>query len=141
MVTHDQEEAMSMASRLAVMNVGRIVQTGTPHELYERPASRFVADFIGIANILESGPGRWLALRPEKIGLSAERPNVAHVLTGRIVDIAYEGGRSLYRVAVDEGRMMIVSSTNVARTQEGPFRRGQDVWLSWAADAGQVLDE
>ena len=55
-VTHDQEEAMSMASRLAVMNAGRIVQTGTPHELYERPATRFVADFIGIANILESGP-------------------------------------------------------------------------------------
>ena len=122
------------------MNAGRIVQTGTPHELYERPASRLVADFIGIANILEA-VGRWLALRPEKIGLSAERPNAAHVLTGRIVDIAYEGGRSLYRVVVDEGRMMIVSSTNVARTQEGPFRRGQDVWLSWAADAAQVLDE
>src|SRR5207302_9354896 len=57
-VTHDQEEAMSMASRLAVMNAGRIVQTGMPHELYERPTSRFVADFIGIANILENGPGR-----------------------------------------------------------------------------------
>ena len=52
MVTHDQEEAMSMASRLAVMDLGRIVQVGTPHEVYERPRSRFVADFIGIANIL-----------------------------------------------------------------------------------------
>ena len=138
-VTHDQEEAMSMASRLAVMNAGRIMQTGTPHELYEQPASRFVADFIGIANILESGPGRWLALRPEKIALNAERPDAAHTMAGRIVDIAYEGGRSLYRVAVDEGRVMIVSSANVVRTQEGPFRRGQDVWLSWAAAAGQVL--
>jgi ABC-type Fe3+/spermidine/putrescine transport system ATPase subunit len=140
-VTHDQEEAMSMASRLAVMNAGRIVQTGTPHELYEQPASRFVADFIGIANILESGPGRWLALRPEKIALNAQRPEAAHVMAGRIVDIAYEGGRSLYRVAVDEGRIMVVSGTNVVRTQEGPFRRGQDVWLSWATDAGQVLDK
>ena len=65
MVTHDQEEAMSMASRLAVMNAGRIVQVGTPHEVYEQPRSRFVADFIGIANILPSGGGRaWLALRP-----------------------------------------------------------------------------
>jgi putrescine transport system ATP-binding protein len=54
-VTHDQEEAMSMATRLAVMNAGRIVQTGTPHDLYERPATRFVADFIGIANILDAG--------------------------------------------------------------------------------------
>ena len=141
MVTHDQEEAMSMAGRLAVMDLGRVVQVGTPHEVYERPRSRFVADFIGIANILESGPGRWLALRPEKIALNAERPDAAHTMAGRIVDIAYEGGRSLYRVAVDEGRVMIVSSANFVRTQEGPFRRGQDVWLSWAADAGQVLDE
>ncbi len=140
-VTHDQEEAMSMASRLAVMNAGRIVQTGTPHELYERPASRFVADFIGIANILETGPGQWLAIRPEKIALHVERPDAAHTMAGRIVDIAYEGGRSLYRVAVDEGRIMIVSSANVLRTEEGPFRRGQDVWLGWATDAGQPLEE
>ena len=61
MVTHDQEEAMSMASRLAVMNDGRIVQVGTPHEVYERPRSRFVADFIGIANILPIDDGRALA--------------------------------------------------------------------------------
>jgi ABC-type Fe3+/spermidine/putrescine transport system ATPase subunit len=140
-VTHDQEEAMSMASRLAVMNAGRIVQAGTPHELYERPTSRFVADFVGIANILETARGRWLALRPEKIALNTERPGTDHVLAGRIADIAYEGGRSLYRVAVDDGRIMIVSSANVVRTQEGPFRRGQDVWLSWAADAGQPLQE
>jgi ABC-type Fe3+/spermidine/putrescine transport system ATPase subunit len=144
-VTHDQEEAMSMASRLAVMNAGRIVQTGAPHELYEQPASRFVADFIGIANIVETGAtegrGRWLALRPEKIALHAGPADATHTMAGRIVDIAYEGGRSLYRVAVDEGRIMIVSSANVLRTPEGPFRRGQDVWLSWAADAGQPLDE
>ena len=140
-VTHDQEEAMSMASRLAVMNAGRIVQTGAPHELYEQPASRFVADFIGIANILETGPGQWLALRPEKIALHAEPADAAHTMAGRIVDIAYEGGRSLYRVAVDEGRIMIASSANVLRTREGPFHRGQDVWLSWAADAGHPLRE
>src|SRR5476649_1944892 len=73
-VTHDQEEAMSMATRIAVMNAGRIVQTGTPHELYEQPASRFVADFIGIANIIDLKDGRWLVLRPEKIALSVERP-------------------------------------------------------------------
>src|SRR6202051_2780795 len=63
MVTHDQEEAMSMASRLAVMDLGRVVQVGTPHEVYERPRSRFVAYFIGIANILPLDDGRrWLAL-------------------------------------------------------------------------------
>ena len=144
-VTHDQEEAMSMASRLAVMNAGRIVQTGTPHQLYEQPATRFVADFIGIANIVETGAtdgkARWLALRPEKISLTTERPDAAHTVAGRVIDIAYEGGRSLYRVAAEDGRILIVTCANVLRTQEGPFRRGQDVWLGWAADAGQPLDE
>jgi ABC-type Fe3+/spermidine/putrescine transport system ATPase subunit len=110
MVTHDQEEAMSMASRLAVMDLGRIAQVGTPHEVYERPRSRFVADFIGIANILPIGDGRrWLALRPEKIALSAARPDTAHAVAGRIVDVAYEGDRSLYRVATDEGRALLIA--------------------------------
>ncbi|HTE81565.1 MAG TPA: ABC transporter ATP-binding protein [Reyranella sp.] len=140
-VTHDQEEAMSMASRLAVMNAGRIVQTGTPHDLYERPATRFVADFIGIANILEPAPGRWLALRPEKIALSAERPGTAHAVAGKVIEVAYEGDRSLYRIAVDNGPMMQVATMNVARARESAYRRGDTVWLGWADDAGQVLDE
>jgi ABC-type Fe3+/spermidine/putrescine transport system ATPase subunit len=138
MVTHDQEEAMSMASRLAVMDLGRIRQVGTPHEVYERPCSRFVADFIGIANILPLGD-RWLALRPEKIALSVAPPETPHHIAGEIVDIAYEGDRSLYRVATETG-VLLVSSTNVVRNGEG-FRRTQRVWLSWSGDAGQVLDE
>jgi ABC-type Fe3+/spermidine/putrescine transport system ATPase subunit len=140
-VTHDQEEAMSMATRLAVMNAGRVVQTGTPHDLYERPQSRFVADFIGIANIFEGADGRWQALRPEKIALSASRPESGQMQAGRIIDVAYEGGRSLYRVSVGEGRVMLVSLANVVRTREGEWRRGQDVWLGWADDAAQVLEE
>jgi len=140
-VTHDQEEAMSMASRLAVMNAGRIVQTGTPHDLYERPATRFVADFIGIANILEAAPGRWLALRPEKIALSAERPDTAHTATGTVIEVAYEGDRSLYRVAIDDGPLMQVAQMNIARSTESAFKRGDTVWLGWTDDAGQVLDE
>ncbi|CAN5184285.1 ABC transporter ATP-binding protein [soil metagenome] len=140
-VTHDQEEAMSIASRLAVMNAGRIVQTGTPHDLYERPATRFVADFIGIANILETAPGRWLALRPEKIRLTAERPDTTHAGAGKVIEVAYEGDRSLYRVAVDNGPMMQVAQMNVARATESAFKRGDDVWLGWADDAGQVLHE
>jgi putrescine transport system ATP-binding protein len=141
MVTHDQEEAMSMASRLAVMDLGRVVQVGTPHEVYERPCSRFVADFIGIANILPIGDARrWLALRPEKIALSGARPDTAHAVAGRIVDAAYEGDRSLYRVAIDDGSVLSVSIANVGRTAE-TFRRGQSVWLGWAADAGHELEE
>ena len=141
MVTHDQEEAMSMATRLAVMNAGRIAQVGSPHDVYERPASRFVADFIGIANILAAPGGRWLALRPEKIVLSATQPDTAHSAAGRIVDIAYEGDRSLYRVAIDDGRLMIAATANVGRVPDVAFRRGENVWLGWAADAGHPLDD
>ncbi|SKA16909.1 putrescine transport system ATP-binding protein [Enhydrobacter aerosaccus] len=141
MVTHDQEEAMSMATRLAVMNAGRIVQTGTPHQLYERPVSRFVADFVGVANILDLGNGRWLAIRPEKIALSVDRPDLAHAVPGDVVDVAYEGDRSLYRVAVKGGPVMLVWRANVRRVEEPSFRRGQPVWLGWGNDAGQVLDE
>jgi putrescine transport system ATP-binding protein len=142
-VTHDQEEAMSMAGRMAVMNAGRIAQIGTPHDIYEHPATRFVADFIGIANLLDvSGGGepRWLALRPEKIVLSTAQPDRAHAVAGRIVDIAYEGGRSLYRVAT-EGTVILVSMANVARTPDQAYRRGESVWLGWADDAGQMLSE
>ena len=141
MVTHDQEEAMSMASRMAVMEAGRVVQVGSPHEVYERPTSRFVADFIGIANILAAPDGRWLALRPEKIVLSAAPPDTAHTAAGRIVDIAYEGGRSLYRVALDDGHVMTAATANVARIPDISFRRGESVWLGWAEDAGHLLDE
>jgi putrescine transport system ATP-binding protein len=140
MVTHDQEEAISMASRLAVMDLGRIVQVGTPHDVYERPRSRFVADFIGIANILPRDGGRWLALRPEKIALCTDRPDTAHAVAGKIVAIAYEGDRSLYRIATGEGSVLLVSTANVMRTTEA-FRRGQSVWLGWAADAGHELEE
>ena len=124
-VTHDQEEAMSMATRLAVMDAGRIVQTGAPRELYERPASRFVADFIGIANIFQKD-GSWFALRPEKIALSESGQG----RQGKIVDIAYEGDRSLYRVDTGGGTVMVVS----ARPNES-LHRGDTVCLDWPADA------
>src|ERR1041385_1513670 len=69
-VTHDQEEALAMSDRIAVMNKGKVEQVGTPTEIYERPRTRFVADFIGEINILEEG-SRLSALRPEKIRLVA----------------------------------------------------------------------
>ena len=140
-VTHDQEEAMSMAGRLAVMNAGRIVQIGAPHDLYERPATRFVADFIGVANIFEVAANRWMALRPEKIRLATDRPDTSHAVSGKIVDIAYEGDRSLYRIMTESRGVMLVSTTNITRTRDGIFRRDQSVWLGWNDDSGQILHE
>ena len=124
------------------MNEGRVMQVGTPHEVYERPSSRFVADFIGIANILPVNGGRaWLALRPEKIGLFAARPNTDHAEAGHIVEVAYEGDRSLYRVALLDGSVLLVSTANVARTADASFRRGENVWLGWSNDSGHELEE
>jgi ABC-type Fe3+/spermidine/putrescine transport system ATPase subunit len=132
MVTHDQEEAMSMASRIAVMNAGHIVQVGPPYEIYERPATRFVADFIGIANIFERN-GRWVVLRPEKIALSTDRPATTHAVQGNMLDVAYEGDRSLLRVAVGD-KVMTVSAV-----PDPSHRRGQAVWLGWPGDAEHML--
>ena len=132
MVTHDQEEAMSMAGRIAVMNAGRIVQVGTPPEIYERPTTRFVADFIGIANIFERD-GRWVVLRPEKIVLATDRPATTHAVQGNVIDVAYEGDRSLLRVAVGDKAM------TVSAAPDPSHRRGQPVWLGWTADAEHVL--
>ena len=128
-----------MAGRLAVMNAGRIVQTGTPRELYEQPGTRFVADFIGIANIIDLKDGRWLVLRPEKIALSSDRPDAEQAIAGTITDIAYEGDRTLYRVTVKNGPVMLVSHANVTRAREDAFTRGQNVWLGWRNNAAQIL--
>ena len=84
-VTHDQGEALSMADRVAIFNDGKIVQVGSPSDIYERPRSRFVADFVGSSNVLSpafaashGGAAKWTSLRPEKIGVFArERPGAA----------------------------------------------------------------
>ena len=83
-VTHDQGEALSMADRVAIFNEGKIVQVGTPEDIYERPETRFVADFVGSSNVLSpafskaaGGPAHWASLRPEKIASPARPRQVA----------------------------------------------------------------
>jgi putative spermidine/putrescine transport system ATP-binding protein len=100
-VTHDQSEALSMADRVAVFNEGRIVQVGPPEEVYERPATRFVARFVGSANVLEAreaqalgAPARPSSLRPEKIVLLAPGvpvPEGAALVEARVTDVSYQG--------------------------------------------------
>jgi putrescine transport system ATP-binding protein len=86
MVTHDQAEALALADRVAVLEEGRVAQTGPPQEVYERPASRFVAEFVGAANILEL-PGGVHALRPERVRLANKGR-----LSGHVLGISYLGG-------------------------------------------------
>ena len=100
-VTHDQHEALSMADSLAVFNEGRIAQIGAPQDIYDRPATRFVADFVGSSNVLPpemtralGGPAQWASLRPEATRLAATGP-----VTGTVTALRYLG--SATRVVLD----------------------------------------
>jgi putrescine transport system ATP-binding protein len=167
MVTHDQEEAMSMASRIAVMSAGKVVQLGTPQEIYETPASRFVADFIGGVNLLPgevigSEGGRLLvasaeaggtilvehaplatgmlvtlAVRPEKIILDAP-PSIANRLEGVIRGSAYRGEASTLEVELATGTVLRVSVANNARRRE-THGLGDRVTFGWDPAAVVVL--
>src|SRR5215468_1281278 len=123
-VTHDQEEALAMSDRIAVMNHGRVEQVGAPTEIYERPRTRFVADFIGEINILEERGGA-RALRPEKIRLV---PPAEARLSGTIETANFLGGATLYRVRAN-GRTFLARETHGGeRSPRGP---GDPVGLAW----------
>ena len=123
-VTHDQEEALAMSDRIAVMNHGKVEQIGAPTEIYERPRTRFVADFIGEINILEE-PGRARALRPEKIRIVSEGARIS----GTVETANYLGGSTLLRVSVRNGRSLLVRETHAGeRASRAP---GDAVGLAW----------
>jgi putrescine transport system ATP-binding protein len=168
MVTHDQEEAMTMASRIAVMSEGHFLQVGTPNEIYETPASRFVADFIGNVNLMEGtvavdepdhvvvdcadcrhyvghgitgtlGMPVSVALRPEKIQLSAEQPaGEFNVARGTIEELSYFGSFTVYRIKLGSGLLLGVSQANTERHRQHDFTWGDTVWAHWT-DATQVV--
>jgi putrescine transport system ATP-binding protein len=129
-VTHDQDEAMVVADRLAVMNEGAIAQVGAPREVYERPASRFVAESLGEANLFPDGAGFRL-VRPERMVLSPTAAKGA--LAGRLAEIAYLGDRTRYVVKTDAARPLTVSRP----AGEPPLAIGvgDAVWVSWPAEA------
>ena len=123
-VTHDQEEALAMSDRIAVMNQGKVEQVGAPTEIYERPRTRFVADFIGEINLLEEG-GRARALRPEKIRLVAEGARVS----GTVETANFLGGSTLLRVAARDGRSLLVRETHGG--ERASRQPGDAVGLAW----------
>ena len=131
-VTHDQEEALTMSDRIAVLSGGRIEQTGGPVEVYERPRTAFVAGFIGVSNLIERD-GRTITVRPEKITLVADGqpdPPGTHVEPGRISDVIYAGVLTRYVVDLDGGGELVVSRQNTEAPARGDLR-GSQVRIAW----------
>jgi putrescine transport system ATP-binding protein len=168
-VTHDQEEAMTLSTRIAVMDRGRFIQTGTPTEIYEYPRDRFVADFIGSANILDGkvlsnlegmievstylgkfsfksnsniseGSNLFVGLRPEKISISKATSKSGNT-NGYIDDIGYFGNTSRYKVRLDEGQIIDVTAQNQKRPKNEKDRLAYEdkVNLSWDNASAMLL--
>jgi putrescine transport system ATP-binding protein len=132
-VTHDQDEAMVVADRMAVMRDGRIEQIGPPREVYDRPANRYVAQFIGEANLFPAAGG-WRAVRPEAMTISPIPAAGAHA--GVVAEIAYFGDRTRYVVQSD-GQRVLVSRGNLGPALE--LAVGEQAWTSHDPDAGHVV--
>ena len=168
-VTHDQEEAMTLSTRIAVMDKGRFIQTGTPTEIYEYPNDRFVADFIGSANILDGkvvsnidgmvevstylgkfsltsnsniskGSNLYVGLRPEKISISRTSSKSTNI-TGYIDDIGYFGNTSRYKVRLDNDQIIDVTAQNQKRPKDEKDRLTYEdkVQLSWDNSSAMLL--
>jgi putative spermidine/putrescine transport system ATP-binding protein len=133
-VTHDQEEALTMSDRLAVFSHGKIEQVATPAEVYERPATTFVAGFVGVSNLLERD-GRRFTVRPEKIRMLADGSTPdpdAHVESGHIQEVIYAGMVTRYIVELDAGGRLVVVRQNLETTSaEALEDRGKHVRLEW----------
>jgi putative spermidine/putrescine transport system ATP-binding protein len=136
-VTHDQEEALTMSDRLVVINQGRIEQLGTPVEVYERPATAFVAGFIGVSNLLERD-GRSFTIRPEKIRLLDPGDAVlagSHSEAGRIADVIYLGVLTRYVIELRAGGTLTVVSQNLeTAAAEALEAKGREVIVAWRND-------
>jgi putative spermidine/putrescine transport system ATP-binding protein len=130
-VTHDQEEALTMSDRLAVFNGGRIEQVGAPAEVYERPASEFIAGFVGVSNILERD-GRRFTVRPEKVRIVAAPEDGLHTEEGVVQDVAYVGMVTRYLVALDGGgELQVVRQNLETSSTEALGDRGKRVRVGW----------
>ena len=138
-VTHDQEEALTMSDRIAVFNAGRIEQVGTPAELYEHPATEFVAGFIGTSNVLDRGSRRF-TVRPEKIRLLPE--DAAEGEPGAIEAAVYLGPVTKFVVDLDGGGELSVIQQNLETSSRDVHEmEGKRVRLAWRPDAEFVIKE
>ncbi|HJZ37076.1 MAG TPA: ABC transporter ATP-binding protein [Solirubrobacterales bacterium] len=131
-VTHDQDEALTMSDRIAVFNEGRIEQIATPEDLYEHPVNEFVADFVGVSNVLERG-GERFTVRPEKIEVVVPGAPADGLVTerGRVVDVAYAGSVTRYTVELDAGGSLQLVRQNVGEAPGGTPTQGAEVIVGW----------
>ena len=139
-VTHDQGEALSMADRVAVFNLGRLMQVGTPEEIYRRPNSRFVADFVGSSNVLApdfvqgvTGERRWASLRPEAI--QVQRGGAPSALTGTVTSRSYLGATTRFAIDLDGTLLHAVMPSSDDNPSEG-----ETVTLGFARDALHLME-
>jgi putative spermidine/putrescine transport system ATP-binding protein len=133
-VTHDQEEAMTISDRIAVMNGGRIEQIGSAREVYNQPRTRFVADFIGDINVLAGEGAAMIAIRPERLRLVD--PAQAK-LKGRVDTRTFISGQSVYRIALESGRHLTAKLNDAS----ADFAVGAEVGVAWHPGDVVVLKE
>jgi putative spermidine/putrescine transport system ATP-binding protein len=141
-VTHDQEEALTMSDRVAVMSNGKIEQIGSPVEVYEQPASEFVAGFIGISNVLLRDGVRFV-VRPEKIRMLTEEQEPeagTQVEAGTVEEVVYVGMSTRYLVRLDRGEQLVAVRQNMDAAGDAQRFQGRRVRLAWTADHTYVLE-
>ena len=132
-VTHDQDEALTMSDRIAVFNEGQIEQVSPPVELYEQPATEFVAGFVGVSNLLERDGSRF-TIRPEKIQLldPSTTPNGLRTERGRIAEVAYAGMVTRFTVVLDDGGELQLVRQNAEGASAGTLsEQGREVLVGW----------
>jgi putative spermidine/putrescine transport system ATP-binding protein len=132
-VTHDQDEALTMSDRIAVFNAGRIEQVSPPIELYERPATEFVAGFVGVSNLLERDGARF-SIRPEKVQLLERTASGDGLRTerGQIAGVAYAGMVTRYTVALDAGgELQVVRQNAEGASVDAASEQGREVIVGW----------
>jgi len=141
-VTHDQEEPLTMSDRLAVFDQGRIVQVGPPEEVYEHPATEFVAGFVGTSNVLERDGTRF-TVRPEKVRIldGAAAPGL-HVEQGTVTDVSYVGPLTRYVVKLDAGGELQAVAQNLETTSTDVLdTKGRAVSVAWRQEHTSAIEE
>jgi putative spermidine/putrescine transport system ATP-binding protein len=139
-VTHDQEEALTMSDRVAVMSEGRIEQLGTPREIYDRPATPFVADFIGDTNFIRQGADM-ISVRPERMQVQRDRPREGQGgFAGLVLTTMVIGPAAQCLVRSDDGQEVLVrQQRDGGESAVESLRAGDRVFVHWAEDAALVL--